>query len=214
MYNCNISKSKLAFPLSNKIYLSVIASTALKLLRLKPEYFFLGHPVFQKYTTYLWYACLAASHCLFPGVWNKLLSSCNKSDEVNRLTTSCSASLISSACHKLLSNGDNKLVPNCYEQPVLAVLEQLIEVCYRHQPCNKVITTCSNHNNWKQEVRPHPDISLITTSVQLRYNLTFRFVFPCRQWIPLTSNKGDGVRLECKSSERSRLAVIRGMFPS
>ncbi len=45
MYNCNISKSKLAFPLSNKIYLSVIASTALKLLRLKPEYFFLGHPV-------------------------------------------------------------------------------------------------------------------------------------------------------------------------
>ena len=46
MHNCNISKSKLAFPLSNKIYLSVIASTALKLLRLKQEYFFLGHPVY------------------------------------------------------------------------------------------------------------------------------------------------------------------------
>ena len=45
IYNCNISKSKLAFPLSNKIYLSVIASIVLKLLRLKPEYFFLGHPV-------------------------------------------------------------------------------------------------------------------------------------------------------------------------
>ena len=45
MYNCNISKSKLAFPLSNTIYLSVIASIVLKLLRLKPEYFFGGHPV-------------------------------------------------------------------------------------------------------------------------------------------------------------------------
>ncbi len=30
----------LAFPLSNKIYLSVIASILLNLLRLKPEYFF------------------------------------------------------------------------------------------------------------------------------------------------------------------------------
>ena len=38
----------------------------------------------------------------------------------------------------------------------------------------------------------------------------FRFVFPCRQWIPLTSNKGDGVKLECKTSEKSRLATIRG----
>ena len=37
---CNISKTKLAFLLSNKIYLSEIASIALKLLRLKPEYTF------------------------------------------------------------------------------------------------------------------------------------------------------------------------------
>ncbi len=44
IYNCNISKPK-AFLLSNKIYLSEIASIALKLLRLKPEYLFLGHPV-------------------------------------------------------------------------------------------------------------------------------------------------------------------------
>ncbi len=40
IYNCNISKSKLVFPLTNTICLSVIASIALKLLRLKPEYFF------------------------------------------------------------------------------------------------------------------------------------------------------------------------------
>ena len=43
-----MAKSKLAFPLSNKIYLSVIASIALKFLTLKPEYFFLKHPVHQK----------------------------------------------------------------------------------------------------------------------------------------------------------------------
>jgi hypothetical protein len=55
--------------------------------------------------------------------------------------------------------------------------------------------------------------SLRVRSVWLSFHAypPFRFVFPCRQWIPLTSNKGDGVRLECKSSERSRLAVIRGM---
>ena len=43
--NSNISKSKLAFLLSNEIYLSEIVSIVLKLLRLKPEYFFGGHPV-------------------------------------------------------------------------------------------------------------------------------------------------------------------------
>ena len=37
------SKSKLAFPLSNKIYLNVIASLASELLRIKP-YFFGGTP--------------------------------------------------------------------------------------------------------------------------------------------------------------------------
>jgi hypothetical protein len=44
---CNISKSKLAFPLFNESYSSLIASLALKLLwlRIKPKYFFLGHPV-------------------------------------------------------------------------------------------------------------------------------------------------------------------------
>jgi hypothetical protein len=36
----NISKSKLAFPLFNESYSSLIASLALKLLRIKPEYFF------------------------------------------------------------------------------------------------------------------------------------------------------------------------------
>jgi hypothetical protein len=42
----NTPKSKLAFPVFNEIYLSLIASLALKLLRIKPEYFFLGHPVY------------------------------------------------------------------------------------------------------------------------------------------------------------------------
>jgi hypothetical protein len=40
-----ISKSKLAFPLVNESYLILIVLLALKLLRIKPEYFFLGHPV-------------------------------------------------------------------------------------------------------------------------------------------------------------------------
>ena len=36
----NISKSKLAFPLFNESYSSLIAPLALKLLRINPEYFF------------------------------------------------------------------------------------------------------------------------------------------------------------------------------
>lgn len=40
-----------------------------------------------------------------------------------------------------------------------------------------------------------------------------KYVFPCRQWIPLSSDKGDAVRLECKSSEKPRTAVIRDLQP-
>ncbi len=41
--------------------------------------------------------------------------------------------------------------------------------CYRHQPCNKVITTCSRliNNNWEQAARTHSDIGLTTTLLQL-----------------------------------------------
>ena len=45
-YNGNISKSKLVFPLPNESYSSLIASIVWKLLWIKPEYFFLGHPVY------------------------------------------------------------------------------------------------------------------------------------------------------------------------
>lgn len=38
-----------------------------------------------------------------------------------------------------------------------------------------------------------------------------RYVFPCRQWVPLSADKNDAVRLECKSSEKPRMAAIRGM---
>ena len=37
-----------------------------------------------------------------------------------------------------------------------------------------------------------------------------RYVFPCRQWIPLSADKSDALHLECKSSEKSRMASIRG----
>ena len=46
-YNCDISKSKLVFPLPNESYSSLIASIVKKLFWIKPEYIFLGHPVFQ-----------------------------------------------------------------------------------------------------------------------------------------------------------------------
>ena len=44
-YNCDISKSKLVFPLPNESYSSLISSIVSKLLLIKPEYFFLGLPV-------------------------------------------------------------------------------------------------------------------------------------------------------------------------
>ena len=44
-YNCDISKSKLVFPLPNESYSSLIGSIVWTVLWIKPEYFFLGHPV-------------------------------------------------------------------------------------------------------------------------------------------------------------------------
>lgn len=40
-----------------------------------------------------------------------------------------------------------------------------------------------------------------------------KYVFPCRQWIPLSDDKNDAVRLECKSSEKPKSATIRDLHP-
>lgn len=40
-----------------------------------------------------------------------------------------------------------------------------------------------------------------------------KYVFPCRQWIPLSSDKSDAVRLECKSCEKPRKSTIRDLKP-
>jgi hypothetical protein len=78
-------------------------------------------------------------------VWNKLLSSCNKVDEANRLATSCPTSLISSARNKLLTSWwEQPRIATCYEQPVLVLLEQLVASQLPSSTLyNKMITTCS-----------------------------------------------------------------------
>jgi hypothetical protein len=55
-------------------------------------------------------------------IWNKLLSSCNKVEEANKLLAiSCSnkSSLHVISCFKQVD--DNELLTTCYEQPVLVV---------------------------------------------------------------------------------------------
>jgi hypothetical protein len=72
------------------------------------------------------------SHCLFPVVdkyETRLLSSSNKVDEDNRLTTGCSSkSDILSARNRLLQIDDNKLVATCYDRAAFIIvwLEQLV----------------------------------------------------------------------------------------
>ena len=44
-YNCNISKSKLVFPLSYESYFSLIALLVQKLSQIKREHFFFGTPI-------------------------------------------------------------------------------------------------------------------------------------------------------------------------
>lgn len=40
-----------------------------------------------------------------------------------------------------------------------------------------------------------------------------KYVFPCRQWISLSSDKKDAVRLECKLCEKPRKATIKDLQP-
>jgi hypothetical protein len=52
-------------------------------------------------------------------------------------------SMISSARNKLLTSWwQQARIATCYEQPV-SCWNNLLQICYRHQPCDKVITTCS-----------------------------------------------------------------------
>ena len=56
-----------------------------------------------------------------------------------------------------------------------------------------------------------PGDSYITVEICKSFFFCDRYVFPCRQWIPLSPDKNDAVRLECKSSEKPRMATMRGM---
>jgi hypothetical protein len=81
------------------------------------------------------FALLVPSCC----VWNKLLSSCYKVDDGNRLATSCSSLFVTSYYELVVIN----LSTPCYVQTISDSLEQ---VCWPHQPCYKMIddvTTCS-----------------------------------------------------------------------
>ena len=78
---------------------------------------------------------------LLQQVVDKLLSTCNKVDDDCR------------TCYKfvptsLLSSGRNKLFQACCQAVISNLSEQ---TCYRHQPCYKLITTCSRLvNNWEK----------------------------------------------------------------
>jgi hypothetical protein len=98
-------------------------------------------------------------------VWNKLLSSCNKVREANRLATSCSNKSDIICRHWLTTY---------YEQPVLVLLEQLVAIIIY-----KLFQTC--HNNWEQAVRTHPGIGLARTLLQLvcRPVTTCAFLITC-----------------------------------
>jgi hypothetical protein len=78
-------------------------------------------------------------------------------------------SLISSARKKLLTSWwqeahDNKLVTTCYEQPVLALLEQFVASLLPSWTLRQ-----GDNNNWEHAVRTHPDIGLTTTLLQFVY---------------------------------------------
>ena len=80
------------------------------------------------------FALLVPSCC----VWNKLLSSCYKVDDGNRLATSCSRLFVTSYYELAVIN----LSTPCCVQTISDSLEQ---VCWPHQPCYKMIddvTTC------------------------------------------------------------------------
>jgi hypothetical protein len=76
-------------------------------------------------------------------------------------------SLISSARNKLLTSWWQQGCSNFYEQPVLVLLEKLVESLLRSsilkQSGNNLFETC--HNNWEQAVQTHPDIGLTKTFV-------------------------------------------------
>ncbi len=81
-------------------------------------------------------------------VWNKLLSSCNKVGEANRLATSCSNSLISSARNKLLTSWWQQTCSNLLQTACISLVgttySKSVTVINLVTGCNgKVITTCS-----------------------------------------------------------------------
>lgn len=63
----------------------------------------------------------------------------------------------------------------------------------------------------KKKANISPSASYIAVEICKSLLFCGRYVFPCRQWIPLSPDKNDAVRLECKSSEKPRMATIRGM---
>jgi hypothetical protein len=85
-------------------------------------------------------------------VWNKLLSPCYKVDDGNRLATSCCKKTkyrlfhntsLRVCCHQLVNN----LLP---ADDIRLVGTTLLRACWPHQPCYKMITTCSRLvNNWE-----------------------------------------------------------------
>jgi hypothetical protein len=101
-------------------------------------------------------------------VWNKLLT-------CYHLVTIVSTRLIQAVRNKLLRACCHQLVNNCRRYQTC--WNNLLRVCRPHQPCYKMITTCSRLvNNWEQAVRTHLldnlwDFYACTSNESLQYSL-------------------------------------------
>ena len=114
-----------------------------------------------------------------------MLSPVNKVDDGNRLATSCSnktnTKLFVSSCYKLVVINS---LTTCYVQTIYQTCwNNLLRVCWPHQPCYMMITTCSRLvNNWEQPNRQCEHIFLTNWEIFVRVgaftrNFQVRLIF-------------------------------------